>query len=143
MEWISMSQKFLLDSSVWVNFLKGDVPTRTTINKAVSDGYVISNCGPVVMEVLSGARIHEESKVTSMLDSFLTLSHDIHADYRTAGIMYRELRRKGVTVKGSMDCLIAVIAMNHDDVTLIHDDQDFELIAQHYDLKQERWARAA
>ena len=138
-----MSQKYLLDSSVWVNFLKGDLSTRTTINKAVSDGCVISNCAPVVMEVLSGARIYEEARVTSLLDAFLTLPHDIHADYRTAGIMYRELRRKGVTVKNSLDCLIAVIAMRHEGVTLIHDDQDFELIAEHYDLKQERWARAA
>jgi len=138
-----MTQKYLLDSSVWVNISKRDANARDKLIKALDDGFLVHHCAPVVMEVLSGSRPGEDFNVQAQLDSFRSLPHDINFDFRSAGIMYRELRRKGVTIRNIIDCLIAVIAMSHDDVTLIHDDHDFELIAEHYDLKQERWARAS
>ena len=138
-----MSRKFLLDSSVWVNITKEDAASKDKLLEVLDAGHQVHHCAPVVMEVIAGSRRGDDFKLQMQLDAFSELSHDVHFDFWRAGIMYRDLRRKGVTVKNLVDCLIAVIAMAHEGVTLIHDDQDFELIAQHYDLKQERWARAA
>ena len=138
-----MTQRYLLDSSVLVNLTKRDTASRDKLLASIENGIVVHHCEPVVMEVISCARPGEDFIMQSRLDSFSSLPHDLHSDYRRAGMMYRDLRRKGITIRNVIDCLIAVIAMSHENVTLIHDDQDFELIAQHYELKQERWARAA
>ncbi len=138
-----MTQRFLLDTSVWINLTKRDSFTQGKFLKAIEAGQVLYHCGPVILELMAGTKPGEDFQMQTRIDAFYQLPHDIHFDYRRAGIMYRELRRKGVTIRSRPDCLIAVIAMAHEGVTLIHDDQDFELIAEHYDLKQERWARAA
>ena len=138
-----MTQSYLLDTSVWINLTKHDKSTKLNFTKALDAGSALSYCGPVLMEMLAGAKHGEDFQLQARLDAFQQMPHDIYFVYRQAGLMYRELRRKGITIRSYNDCLIAVIAMSHENVTLIHDDQDFELIAEHYDLKQERWARAA
>ena len=138
-----VTQRYLLDSSILVNLTKRDSACRDKLLTSIENGIVVHHCEPVVMEVISGARPGEDFIMQSRLDSFSSLPHDLHSDYRRAGMMYRDLRRKGITIRNVIDCLIAVIAMSHENVTLIHDDEDFERIAQHYELKQERWVRAA
>ena len=49
--------------------------------------------------------------------------------YEEAAQLYRLARRQGVTVRSSVDCLIAATALRHDLITL-HDDEDFPLLAR-------------
>lgn len=51
-----------------------------------------------------------------------------------AANLYRELRKKGVTIRKPNDCLIAVYAL-HFNVELCHNDSDFDFIAAHSALK--------
>jgi predicted nucleic acid-binding protein len=44
------------------------------------------------------------------------------------------LRQKGVTIGGSIDCLIALTAMEND-LYLLHGDSDFDRIGEYYPLK--------
>jgi len=48
--------------------------------------------------------------------------------------MYFRLRRKGVTVGSSVDCVIARIAMENN-LFLLHDDSDYERISRHFPVK--------
>jgi len=46
-----------------------------------------------------------------------------------AARIYGACRAAGVTIRSSVDCLIARIAIEHD-LALLHDDRDFEDIAR-------------
>ncbi|MGH2769151.1 MAG: PIN domain-containing protein [Actinomycetota bacterium] len=43
--------------------------------------------------------------------------------------MYRGARHAGVTVRSSVDCLIAACALRHD-LTILHHDRDFDALAR-------------
>jgi predicted nucleic acid-binding protein len=49
--------------------------------------------------------------------------------------VYRELRRKGVTIRNSIDCLIAAVVIQHG-VHLLENDRDYRYIDQHYPLNR-------
>ena len=51
-----------------------------------------------------------------------------------AAEIYRALRRKGVTVRRPVDCMIAATAIEHD-VLLLHNDRDFNAIEKDGGLK--------
>ncbi len=48
--------------------------------------------------------------------------------YKEASRMYFACRRQGITIRSSIDCLIARVAIEHD-LLLLHDDRDFEALA--------------
>ena len=47
---------------------------------------------------------------------------------------YRFLRRKGVTVRKTIDVMIGTFCIHHN-LTLLHDDQDFGPLVKHLKLK--------
>ena len=51
-----------------------------------------------------------------------------------AAAIYRKLRKKGITIRKSNDCIIAATALEHH-CQLLHNDKDFLPIAQHCTLK--------
>jgi predicted nucleic acid-binding protein len=51
-----------------------------------------------------------------------------------AADLYRELRKKGDTIKKNNDCLIAIYAI-YFNIPIIHNDSDFNLISKHTPLK--------
>jgi predicted nucleic acid-binding protein len=55
-------------------------------------------------------------------------------DYRSAGAMYRECRRRGTTIRRLPDCLIAALAIRAH-VELLHQDADFDAIARQWPIR--------
>jgi predicted nucleic acid-binding protein len=49
--------------------------------------------------------------------------------------IYRKLRRKGCTIRNSIDCLIAATVVQHG-VALLENDHDYQFIDQHYPLNR-------
>jgi predicted nucleic acid-binding protein len=49
--------------------------------------------------------------------------------------LYRLARRRGLTVRSSVDCLIAACALRHD-LEVLHRDRDFSALAQISDLRE-------
>ena len=43
--------------------------------------------------------------------------------------LYRRARRAGLTVRSSVDCLVAACAIRHD-LTVLHDDRDYPKLAR-------------
>lgn len=89
------------------------------------------------LEVLVGARDQTEwDSIRSYLASKSML--DPTADsWSAAARIYFDLRRTGRTVRKIMDCCIAQLAMERD-LTLLHNDRDFEVIASVRPLKHLR-----
>jgi len=56
------------------------------------------------------------------------------ADFEFAAEVFRRARRKGHTIRRATDCMIAAVCIR-EDVPLLHDDADFDRIADVSDLK--------
>ncbi len=48
-----------------------------------------------------------------------------------AANIYCRLRKHGITIRKTNDCIIAATALDHN-CELLHNDKDFSLIAEHY-----------
>ena len=57
--------------------------------------------------------------------------------------MFRELTQNGVTIRNSVDCIIAVAVMSSEDIVLIHNDLDFVNMSRINGIRHERWEQAA
>ena len=87
-------------------------------------------CGPVVQEVLQGLRAGPASD--AFRERFLAVprvSDPLPLElYVAAADIYRQGRRKGLTIRSATDCLIAAIAIRNA-APVWHRDRDFEAIA--------------
>lgn len=135
--------RYLIDTSVWVNLFRGDQALRRRIYEATEQGIQIVTCEVIVMELLAGARPHEDARIFDLLNRLPSLPFNPNTDFRKAGFMFRDLSQNGVTIRNSVDCIIAVAAMSSDDIILIHNDLDFVNMARVNGIRHERWEHAA
>ena len=89
-------------------------------------------------EILQGSR--DEAEWTLIQDH---LAEQTYLEAREgtwvgAARIYFDLRRKGRTVRSSVDCCIAQLVIEND-ALLLHDDRDFEVIADVRPLRQQRF----
>jgi predicted nucleic acid-binding protein len=80
------------------------------------------------LELLRGSR--NEAEWTE-LASYINDQYYVETSDQTwsrAARIYFELRKRGQTVRSMIDCCIAQLAIEHD-LTLIHNDRDFEIVA--------------
>jgi predicted nucleic acid-binding protein len=96
------------------------------------------------MEVLRGSRAHRLAKLRAALSAVHMLDTDMPLErFEWAAELYRRCRNAGVTVRKSIDCLIAMTAIRYG-VAVLHDDSDFELIASVVpQFEQHRLTRSA
>jgi predicted nucleic acid-binding protein len=118
----------LVDTSVWVEFFRR--PSRIDL-PAVVDLEDVVTCLPVMQEVLQGFR--EEAAFALARDAMLALPI-VEAPLRRevfeeAVLLYRRARAAGLTVRSSVDCLIAACALRNG-LTVLHHDRDFDLLAR-------------
>lgn len=125
----------LVDTSVWVDFFAGrDVPHVTRLEDLIAGGEDLCTCGIILTEVLQGIRDDRQHRRTrGYLEDLVYLDLPRQA-YRDAAGIYRVLRSRGVTVRNTLDCLIAAACIRHD-ASLLHSDRDFAAIARRFPLK--------
>ena len=118
---------YLVDTSVWIEVFRRP-PAETVEDFPDLEEVVI--CLPVLQEVLQGFR---DDRAFRLADEALHALPIVEAPLRTevfeqAVDCYRLARRAGVTVRSSVDCLIAVCAVRND-LVLLHHDRDFNRLA--------------
>lgn len=127
----------LLDSSVWIASFQRRDPIKLDVVVDLDD---VATCLPVVREVLPGFRDEGAFRVAaqaSML-SFPMVESPMEQDVLLDAVVpYRTARRSGVTVRSSVDCLIAACALRHD-LEVIHRDRDYPALARISALRQRR-----
>ena len=126
----------LVDTSVWIEFFRRG--GRVNLREVASREELVT-CLPVVQEVLQGLR--EESSFRIARDALLALPV-VEAPMRTelfleAADLFRQARRAGVTIRSSVDCLIAAVALRHD-LEVWHRDRDFNAISRIAPLRVRR-----
>lgn len=122
---------YLVDTSVWVDYLRGTETQAVGLLKKLLAGDEIVGVAPVILqEILQGAdseeRFERWRKYFTELCCYAPA--DPVASHIAAARMYQACRRAGKTPRSSNDCLIARVAIEHG-LLLLHDDRDFEAIA--------------
>ena len=125
----------LVDTTVWIDFLKGrDTPEVQRLECLIRDDEDVCICGVILTEVLQGIREDKDyNAVSARFEAFIYLPMSMNS-LRKAADMSRLLRRKGITIRNAVDCMIAAVAIEHD-IPLLHNDRDFEPLAQYCGLR--------
>jgi hypothetical protein len=125
----------IIDSSVWIAYFNGDTGPQTELLSQLLEKGEEPVLFPVIaLEVLAGFKNDADfNKVRAIFSRFdtLDLSLEVHVK---AAVLYRALRKKGVTVRGVTDCLIAQGCIEYK-ASLLTLDRDFKTIAKHSALK--------
>ena len=125
---------YLIDTSVWIESLKKN--SKFNIQKHFKE-HEIFLCLPVYQEILQGIRDDAVFwAVKKALDHSKFLEETLSKEtFEEATAIYRQARKKGITIRSSVDCLIAAIAIkNH--ATIIHKDRDYSEISKFTALKE-------
>lgn len=121
----------LVDSSVWIDFLRGGRAAETLFLRAsLQRGDSVWLAAPILQEVLQRAdsrqrfdRWDRELGELPMLQDA-----DVRGLTRAAARLYARCRWQGVTPRNTNECLIAAYAIRSD-LPLLHCDRDFNRIA--------------
>jgi len=126
----------LVDTSVWIEVLRKHKPLQLERHVDLDD---VVTCLPVVQEVLQGIDREEHFRVArEAMWSLPIVESPLRQDTVEEAIeLYRRARRAGVTVRSSVDCLIAACAIRHD-LTVLHVDRDFTHLARISHLSERR-----
>jgi predicted nucleic acid-binding protein len=127
----------LVDTSVLVDVFRDRSGRVRTVLETALDGDDAVLTRFHQLELLQGARDERE---WSLLREYLEAQDYLEGgpqSWPDAARLYFDLRRAGKTIRSSIDCCIAQIAMEYD-VLLLHRDRDFEMIAAVRPLRQKR-----
>lgn len=123
----------LVDTSVWIDFFNGTETTEVTCLKSLLNIGSVATTPVIVMEVLQGIRSEKACRQVQKRLACLKFYNIDDERYIEAAMLYRQLRGQGVTIRKSIDCLIASVAL-HFNLPILHKDRDFTHIALHSDL---------
>lgn len=124
-----MVETLMFDTSVWIDFFNGiDNDNVLLLSKYLENDYPIIIGPTIIQELLQGIRDDGQyKKIKEILLSFRIIEIDPVKAAIGAAKLYRKLRKEGVTIKKSNDCLIAYYAIASN-INIIHNDRDFVLI---------------
>jgi predicted nucleic acid-binding protein len=126
----------LVDSSVWVAFFNGRKrPAVDVLQRLIEKEEDVCLSEYILMEVLQGFRKDKAFHLAyRCLRMFPIYAMKGMSSYIAAAEMYRACRKKGITVRSAVDCLIARMAIENEWI-LLHDDADFDHIASIFPLQ--------
>ena len=127
----------LVDSSVWIDFFV-DRPTAAcdALDRLLADGHIRLVVPDLVLyEVLRGFRDERALRQARLLLQTLSVEPCGGEDIALAAAEhYRLLRARGITVRSSIDVMIAAFCIERD-YLLLHSDRDYDAIAAHRGLR--------
>jgi predicted nucleic acid-binding protein len=126
----------VVDTSVWVDVLNdNETKSGKLCVELIESGEPVALTDIVFTEILQGFRSEEEAGlVADHLRAFPILRLDGLDDFALAAELYRSARRAGVTIRKTLDCLIAAPCVRTG-APLLHADADFDRLAGCTDLR--------
>ena len=118
-------ESVLLDTSVWIDALRGKTPHIVTATHRLLNDDRVLTCGPVIFEIKRGLRPPERKKIMPLFDALIRLSFEETA-WDAAGDLDVSLRKKGITIP-PMDVIIAQVCLHHK-VSLFTLDEHFRSV---------------
>ena len=125
----------VVDTSVWIDYFNGVPTPQVGVLDELLGERVLAVGDLILAELLQGfATELDASRALRLLEplEFLEMAGRDLAIQSAAN--YRRLRRRGVTVRKTMDMLIGTYCLIHDH-EILHDDRDFDVLARYLGLK--------
>lgn len=125
----------LVDSTVWISYFNGQATPETDyLDRKLSSRLILVG-DLILVEVLQGFRSDAEfERAHSHLRKFIQRSL-LNPPLAVASARnYRQLRQRGITIRKTIDCIIATYAIENGD-ELLHSDRDFDPFEQHLGLR--------
>ena len=126
----------VVDSSVWLDFFTGkDTPAVERLDSLLGNELVA--IGDLMLtEVLQGFRVDRDYRQARQLLLSLTVLNilDTAVALKSAA-NFRALRRKGITVRKTIDAIIATYCIENR-LALLHSDKDFHPFHEHLSLER-------
>jgi Predicted nucleic acid-binding protein, contains PIN domain len=104
-------EKILADTCIWIEYFRGKSPFSEELRRLIQKGVLVIT-GPVVFELLQGAKNKKDADLIKEVTRGLPLIEVTHEIWLSAGDLYFDLRRKGITIPPS-DVLLAAIAIDN------------------------------
>lgn len=125
----------LIDSSVWIEYFNGELNPQTNFLDEILGVEPVGIGDLIFLEVLQGFRSDREYKKAKSLLMDLTVFEILGRDQaiRVAD-NDRFLRKKGITVRKTIDTIIATYCINRG-FPLLFTDRDFEPFVQYLNLQ--------
>ncbi|SPD73150.1 PilT protein domain protein [uncultured Desulfobacterium sp.] len=117
----------LVDTSVLIEFFKNSETEASRKLEEILMRRIPFGITPSIMqEILQGAVSEKEFE---LLRKYLSTQRFYHLkdpinSFIDAAKIYMKCRRKGITIRSTIDCLVAQTAIEHD-LMLLHNDNDF------------------
>ncbi|MEB3214830.1 MAG: PIN domain nuclease [Nostocales cyanobacterium 94392] len=128
----------LIDTSVWISVFRDRTgQVRQKLETLIDDRDVFLSRF-TQLELLQGSLNEKEWTLLSTyleVQDYIELTND---SWQAAARIFYDLRRQGLTVRSPIDCCIAQVALENN-LLLIHNDRDFERIAQVCSLQHFRF----
>lgn len=116
----------IVDTTVWVDYLRGTHNPETEWLEIEADRKRLGLTDLILCEVLQGVRSEQEfSQVRTELERFALFETGGEELAIAAARNYRRIREEGLTVRKTIDCLIATFCMSNGHA-LLHRDRDFD-----------------
>jgi len=126
----------LVDSSVWIDYFNGTESATVDYLNHCLGTKPLAMGDLILAEVLQGFRFDKHLNIAKELFSVLPI-YDLAGKNIAlkSAENYRALRAKGITVRKTVDCIIATYCIeNH--LPLLHADKDFEGFHVHLTLQR-------
>jgi predicted nucleic acid-binding protein len=125
----------LVDTSVWVDYFNGSASPQTDYLDEMLGSEPIGIGDLILAEVLQGFRTEQGYRTARLLFSELSVYEMVGAERAArAADNHRVLRRNGMTVRKTIDTLIATFCIDHD-FPLLFTDRDFRPFVEHLGLR--------
>lgn len=125
----------LVDSSVWIDYFNGKSTKQTSLLDSLLGSELIVIGDLILTEVLQGFQEDRDfNKAKELLDSLIFMEMLGKELAIKSAENYRILRKKGVTVRKTIDVIIATFCIENN-IPLLHSDRDFTPMEKHLNLK--------
>ena len=129
------SPGLLVDSSAWIEVFRRR--PRLTLQQVAGDLDRVVTCLPIIQEVLQGFDDEQAYRIAhTAMWALPRVESPLTPEVIDAAVdLYRRGRRAGLTIRSSVDCVIAVCASRHH-LRVVHLDRDFPRLASVIALEQ-------
>ena len=124
------------DTTVWIDFLEArGTPFDHHLTRLITEGGPVGLTDVIYCEVLQGILDQGKYRQTrSHLLAFPILRVRGLETFERAANIYRSCRKRGLTIRKTVDCIIAATCLGAG-AELYHNDRDFDAIARVEALK--------
>jgi predicted nucleic acid-binding protein len=128
----------MVDTTVWIDYFKDlRTPEHRALERLIINGNPMICLTDIIQtEILQGIRSDaDHANAIHYFQQMPCLTAKAPSTFIHAAELYRRCRKNGVTIRSTVDCLIAAVCIENK-ASLLHHDSDFDHLAKHCGLKK-------